>query len=127
MGKRLSLAGKRKKPKKTTRSKSRKISLKLGIILASVLTVWGLVGEWFVHHPREWIRSQPQALNLFLGKIGNPLADITDSLGWTGHDAVYEYDTEAPAGAVLFAGAPKRIAEPAPQDIRILDRGEFII
>ena len=58
--------------------------------------------------------------------VGNPVADITDAFGWTGHDAVYEYDTEAPSGQALFAGAPVRIGEPAPNDIRIVDRGEFV-
>ena len=57
--------------------------------------------------------------------LGNPLGDITDGLGFTGHDAVYEYDEEAPAGEVFFAGAPERTGSPAPKDIVILDRGVF--
>ena len=59
--------------------------------------------------------------------MGNPVADITDGLGWTGHDAVYEYDEEAPAGSVFFAGAPRRTGSPAPLDVTILDRGHFKI
>ena len=116
--------GKRKSKKK---SKSRHICLKIGCALIIVLAVWGAAGEWFVHHPRAWIDSQPATLSKILCWIGNPLADVTDAFGWTGYDTVCEYDTEAPSGSVFFAGAPKRISGPAPQDIRILDRGEFKI
>jgi len=59
--------------------------------------------------------------------MGNPVGDVTDALGWTGHDAVYEYDIEAPAGSIIFAGAPVRTGNPAPDDIRVLRRGEFMI
>ena len=116
--------GKRKSKKK---NKSRHICLKTGCVLVVVLAIWGAAGEWFVHHPRSWISSQPAALSKVLCWIGNPLADVTDAFGWTGYDTICEYDTEAPSGSVFFAGAPKRIAGPAPQDIRILDRGEFKI
>ena len=114
-----------KKSKK--RSRSRRASLKLGLVLLVLLALWGAEGEWFVHHPRAWVVRQPKALAVPLLWIGNPLADITDAFDWTGYDTVCEYDTEAPAGSVLFAGAPKRIGAPAPSDIRILDRGEFLI
>ena len=116
--------GKRKSKKK---SKSRRIFLKIGCVLILVLAVWGAAGEWFVHHPRSWVTAQPSWLASTLCWIGNPLADVTDAFGWTGYDTVCEYDTEAPSDSVFFAGAPKRIAGPAPQDIRILDRGEFKI
>ena len=80
--------------------------------------------------PRQWLEetrtSLPRFLTAPLEFAGNPVADVTDALGWTGHDAVYEYDTEAPAGQALFAGAPARIGAPAPSDIRIIDRGEFV-
>ena len=116
--------GKRKSKKK---NKSRHTCLKIGCVLVVVLAIWGAAGEWFVHHPRSWISSQPAALSKVLCWIGNPLADVTDAFGWTGYDTICEYDTEAPSDSVFFAGAPKRIAGPAPQDIRILDRGEFKI
>lgn len=116
--------GKRKSKKK---NKSRHICLKTGCVLVVALAIWGAAGEWFVHHPRSWISSQPAALSKVLCWIGNPLADVTDAFGWTGYDTICEYDTEAPSDSVFFAGAPKRIAGPAPQDIRILDRGEFKI
>ena len=121
-------SGKKSKGKRT---KSRRISLKLGFFLLVFLALWGVVSVWFVHHPRAWLREQRASLPPFvttpLFRMGNPLGDLTDGLGWTGHDAVYEYDTEAPKGQVLFAGAPKRISDPAPADIRILKRGEFLV
>jgi len=122
---------KRKKRKEKRRSRSRRVSLKLGVVLLVLLALWGGVGEWYVHHPRAWLQDQKNALPPFLPKVlcvfGNPLADLTDAVGWTGHDTVYEYDTEAPEGSVFFAGAPVRVAAPAPSDIRILPRGEFTV
>ena len=118
------MGGKRSKGK---RSKTRRTSLKLGIVLVGFLAIWGAAGEWFVHHPRAWIDRQPKALSVPLLWIGNPLADITDALDLTGYDTVCEYDTEAPSHAVVFAGAPQRVGAPAPTDIRILNRGEFLI
>jgi endonuclease G len=89
------------------------------------------VSVWFVHHPRRWIERKcseyPEFVTAPLLSVGNAVGDITDGLGWTGHDAIYEYDVEAPVGSVLFAGAPKRTGSPAPNDIVMLDRGEFIV
>lgn len=117
--------------KKHQRSVSRRMSARFGIAVILVLLGISSVGVWFVHQPREWRESKaeswPQALTDLLYRFGNHVGDFTDSLGWTGHDAVYEFDEEAPAGAVLFSGTPRRIGEPAPADIRVLDRGEFII
>jgi len=122
---------KRRKRKGNRRQRSRSISLRLGIVSTIVLLIWALVGDWFVHHPRKWMieqeRNLPTAVTTPLLWMGNRVGDLTDSLGWTGHDTVYEYDTSAPSGSVLFAGAPRRVGPPAPDDIRIIDRGEFII
>ena len=120
----------KRKPKskgKGKRSKSRRLSLKLGAILLGLLAILGAAGDWFVHHPRTWIAEQPAPLAKVLLWFGNPVADITDALDWTGYDTVSEYDTEAPSGSVTFAGAPVRIGAPAPADIKVLDRGEFLI
>ncbi len=122
---------KRKKKQRGKRSHSRRVSLKLGVLVLLILALWGGVGEWYVHHPRAWLRERQESLPSFVTQticaFGNPLADLTDALGWTGHDAVYEYDSEAPAGSVFFAGAPVRLSAPAPSDIRVLHRGEFAI
>lgn len=98
--------------------------------LLVVFAIYATLGEWFVHHPRKWLdryeRSYPEIASA-LEWIGNPVSDITDSLGFTGNDCVYEYDTVAPSGEVCFAGEPARMGSPAPDDIIVLDRGEFKI
>ena len=120
----------RKKPKGKGRPAWRKRALRLGFALLLLLASLCALSGWYVHHPRQWIRdrrdSLPRLVTAPLEYVGNPVADITDALGWTGHDAVYEYDTEAPSGQALFAGAPVRTGAPAPNDIRIIDRGEFV-
>ena len=115
------------KRRKGSRSKSRRIALKFGTVLLIALAALAFAGDWFVHHPRTWIAEQPEFLAKPLLWFGNPVADLTDALDWTGYDTVCEYDTEAPSGAVTFAGAPVRVGDPAPADIRVLDRGEFLI
>ena len=116
-----------KKRRKGKRSRSRRLSLKLGAVLLGLLALLSTAGDWFVHHPRAWIANQPEFLAKPLLWLGNPVADLTDALDWTGYDTVAEYDEEAPSGAVTFAGAPVRTGSPAPADIRVLDRGEFLI
>jgi len=120
-----------KRGKKAKRTRRQVVSLKLGVILVAVLAGWAVAGEWYVHHSRKWLArkyvSWPRVVTVPLAWMGNPVADITDGLGWTGHDAVYEYDEEAPSGQVFFAGAPRRTGHPAPNDVTILDRGHFKI
>jgi len=117
----------KKKRKGAKRGAGRRRSLKAGISLFVLIAVWGAVGDWYAHHPRTWIEEQPEFLSQALLWIGNPVADITDALDWTGYDTVCEYDTAAPNNTILFAGAPLRVSEPAPNDIRILQRDEFLI
>ena len=121
----------KKRGKKGKRTASRRLALKLGVVFAAGLALWGAAGEWYVHHSWKWLAHKhetwPRAVTLPLEWMGNPVADITDGLGWTGHDAIYEYDEEAPAGEVFFAGAPRRTGSPAPLDVTILDRGHFKI
>ncbi len=85
----------------------------------------------FVHKPKAWRAECEESWPAFavatLYWVGNGMADLTDACGLTGHDVVYEYDTEAPSGSVLFAGAPKRTGNIQPADIVTLDRGEFIL
>jgi endonuclease G len=125
------MARRRNKKKNRKQSRSRLLSLKSGIVITVLLIIWGVAGEWYVHHSRKWLDDKkdkwPAIVTAPLLWFGNPLADITDGLGWTGHDAIYEYDTEAPFGSILFAGAPKREGSNAPDDITIVERSEFII
>jgi len=121
----------KKRRKSISRGKFRMRTVKYGLILVTLCALWGTAAEWYVHHSQKWLRTKdrewPQIVTAPLLWLGNPLADVTDGLGWTGHDAVYEYDTDAPANEIFFAGAPRRVGEPAPSDITILDRGHFKI
>ena len=72
-------------------------------------------------------KNWPRFVTAPLLWIGSPVGDFTDAIDLTGHDAVYEYDMEAPSGDVFFAGAPHRFAQPAPDDIVQVDKGEFVI
>lgn len=113
------------------RSPVRKIALFCALFLSALLPLWGILGVWFVHHPRKWLAecgdSWPGFITGPLYFLGNPLGDLTDALGFTGRDVVYTYDEEAPSGQTLFAGAPVRVSAPAPNDITVLDRGEFVV
>ena len=116
--------------KRKGRSKSRRLALKIAVAVTALASVWACVSVWFIHHPRAWLDACAEAhprLTAPLFGLGNPLGDLTDALGLTGHDAVYEYDEEAPSGSVTFAGEPRRTGLPAPDDIVVLDRGEFRI
>jgi len=84
-------------------------------------------GDAYVHHDPAWLAEHRSALTAPLEYLGNRTAFLTDALGWTGHDAVYEFDEPAPTGQVFFAGAPVRTGEPAPADLVILTRGEFTL
>ena len=121
----------KRKRKGKAKPGSRRILRNLVLILIPSLVIYATAGVWFVHHSRKWIDGKRESLPAFVTAplmfIGNPVGDITDALSITGHDAVYEYDEAAPEGSVLFAGAPKRTGFPAPNDIRVLDRGDFVI
>lgn len=120
-----------KKKRKKTNSVARRVSRNLGLAALLFGGILAFAGNWFVHHPRTWLSERdanwPKFLTTALYAFGNPFADLTDGLGLTGDDAIYEYDQEAPFGAITFAGAPVRISAKAPSDIRILDRGEFLV
>jgi len=104
--------------------------MRLGVAIVLALAILSIVANWFVHHPRTWVEERRASIPFVAAPLlwlGNPIADITDGLGWTGHDVVYEYDTEAPSGEVTLAGTPVRTGAPAPADIRVINRGHFVI
>lgn len=129
------MAATKRKPRsggrKRSRSGFRRLALLTAFALAGASALTCAISVWFVHHPRTWLEGKraawPGILYQPLSAIGNSVGDLTDALALTGHDVVYEYDEEAPSGAVLFAGLPRRIGSPAPNDIVVLDRGEFKI
>jgi len=122
---------KRKPRKKSGKSRFRRAARRGGIALLVLFAIHAAVATWFVHHPRAWLDEKaatwPEPVVTSLMAVGNRVGDFTDALDITGTDAVYEYDTEAPSGSVYFAGAPQRTGDAAPDDIVILDRGEFKI
>ena len=113
---------------RAARFSARKLALWGGISLSTLWLALGCLGNWFVHHPRAWIdearRDSPVTAAVMLW-FGSPFGDLTDALGWTGHDVVYDYDDVIEPGTVCFAGTPVRTGDPAPDDITVLDRGEF--
>jgi endonuclease G len=123
------MSAKRKKAKQ--KNLLRAWSTKVGLALFMLLFLFSAIGSWFVHHPRQWLEekaeSWPGLATKVLYYFGNPAGDILDAAGITGHDAVYEYDLPAPERSVFFAGAPKRVGLPAPNDIKIIDRGDFVV
>ena len=121
------LAKGKKKKKKAPISKTRLIARIVSATLALSLIACCAVGDWYVHHPREWLDEHRAFYTAPLWYFGNRTAFITDALGWTGHDAVYDSDDPVPEGQVFFAGAPERTGAPAPEDIVVLQRGEFAV
>jgi endonuclease G len=112
-----------KKPVGKLRLAARIVSVSL--ILAVIACC--AVGDWYVHQPREWLEAHRAFYTAPLWYFGNRTAFITDAVGWTGHDAVYDFEDPVPTNEVFFAGAPVRVGDPAPDDIVVLDRGSFKI
>jgi len=104
---------------------------RIAVLFLLLFAVWVVAAEWYVHHPRKWIAEHrakwPRAVTLALEWLGNPVGDLTDGLGWTGRDAVAKIQRGAPSNEILFAGLPVRKGPPAPDDIKILDKGDFIV
>ena len=116
-----------RKKKKEPVGKARLAARIASVTLVLLIVACCAVGDWFVHHPREWLDAHRAFYTAPLWYFGNRTAMVTDALGWTGHDAVYEFDEAAPSNQVFFAGAPERTGEPAPKDIVTLNRGQFAI
>ena len=118
---------KEKKTKHKPVSKGRVAARIVSAVLVLAVIACCAVGDWYVHQPREWLDAHRSFYTAPLWYFGNRTAFITDALGWTGHDAVYDFDEPAPSNQVFFAGAPERTGAPAPNDIVVLSRGEFAI
>lgn len=137
----VKLFAKRAKPKKSPKGASGrkkgpggrfgKIRLATIICTIAIPAVFCIWGAFVMRSGAENIAAMRERLPGFifspLEYFGNRTLFTTDAIGLTGHDAVYSYDSPAPAGEVFFAGAPVRTGNPAPDDIRMLDRGDFVV
>lgn len=123
----------RKSPRKPTKKKggadtsARRWARLASGAIALLVVVLSLLGSWYVHHPADWLAEHDAFYTAPLRAFGDRIAMLTDGLGWTGHDAVYESDDPAPQNQIFFAGAPERTGAPAPADIQILNRGNFAV
>ena len=130
----MTMATKKAKPEKKAKGKKAPPTnrLRLAARILTVVIVVGLValcgvGNWYVHHPADWLAERQSVFTAPLVYFGDRSAFITDAFGWTGHDAVYDSDDPVPSGQVFFAGQPQRVGAPAPTDLTVLQRGEFAI
>lgn len=93
--------------------------------------IFSLVGGWYVSHPWQWISDKrddwPQFITKTLEYFGDRAVMISDGLGFTGQDAVYDFDDPVPYGNVFFAGMPVRTGLPAVSDVTVIDRGSFVV
>ncbi len=109
----------------------RRVARRLAAASVAAVLILSLLGGWFVSHPWQWLSDKcddwPSFVTTPLFYFGDRAVMLTDGLGWTGHDAVYEYDSPAPTGSVFFAGAPVRTGLPAPDDVRVIERGHFVV
>ena len=107
-----------KKGKRAPIPPIRRLMRRYSWVFAVAVAVMSLAGSWFVSHPWQWISDKcddwPRFVTMPLRYFGDRTIMLTDGLGWTGHDAVYDFDEPAPSGEVFFAGAPVRISPPAP-------------
>ena len=113
--------------KSPSASPLRKAARILSAVIVLALVTLCCVGDWYVHHPADWLAERQSLFTAPLVYFGDRTAFLTDAFGWTGHDAVYDSDDPVPSGQVFFAGQPQRVGAPAPADIAVLQRGEFAI
>jgi len=109
----------------------RRVARRFVCVLLLAFLVYSSASVWFVHHPRRWLESKESSWPRFavsaLLWLGNPLGDAVDAAGLMGDDAVVAAPGPPPSGAVTYAGYPRRIAAPAPSDIRVIERGDFAV
>lgn len=117
--------------KKRNRGKSRHFARRFGIFGIIAFILYATIGCWYVRRPGERQQKVTTAnaslIDIALSWIGDPVADLMAAIGLIGHDAIYEYDEEAPAGKVFFAGIPTRTSPNCPNDIQVIKRGDFAV
>ena len=131
MNKHAKSSAKSKRRKKNSASPLRRFMRWFTVSTTLTYVMLSLVGCWYVSHPWQWISDKrddlPWVITSPLEYFGDRAKMIFDGLGLTGQDAVYDLDEPPPSGAVFFAGAPVRIADPAVSDVQMIDRGDFVV
>ena len=131
MKKRAKMAARRSPKGKRKINPLRLLMRRFTLATVAVVALLSIVGSWFVSHPWSWLSDKcddwPRFVTAPLFYFGDRTIMLTDGLGWTGHDAVYDFDEPAPSGSVFFAGAPVRTGEPAPADVCVVERGDFTV
>lgn len=124
--------GGRRAPRKSAPvSAIRRAMRRTAAALVAAALAYAAVSDWYVHHPRPWLDAKrdswPRFATAALLWAGNPVGDFTDAIGLTGSDAVCALSSPPPSGSVFFAGAPRRVSAPAPDDIVQIDKGDFVV
>ncbi|MBR3924648.1 MAG: hypothetical protein IKJ45_16135, partial [Kiritimatiellae bacterium] len=121
--------GKRKKGGKV--NPLRMFMRRFVLMTAVAYVLLSVIGGWYVSHTWQWISDKrddwPRLITGPLEYFGDRAVMVTDGLGFTGQDAVYDLDEPVPSGSVFFAGPPVRIGAPAVSDVKMIDRGEFVV
>jgi len=116
-----------KKPQAASVSSFRRVLRRCSAISLFIVVALNLLGIWYVHHPAAWLAARQSAFTRPLVYFGDRASFLTDAAGWTGEDCLVSTTRAAPTNQVFFAGAPKRIADPAPTDLVILNRDAFVV
>lgn len=127
-------SGKKKKGRKSKGGlvgKLKRAARWTAAIAAAVIIVSTIAGMIVMRGPIASIMDRkaqwPSILWLPVSYFGDRALFLTDALGITGSDTFYSYDMPPPAGEIFFAGAPVRVDDPAPHDVKTIVRGDFAV
>ena len=110
----------------------RRLLKRLSTLLAVPILLVLAATNWFVHQPRYWQQAQaqklPEPLGYWAERLGNASADVTDTLGLTGHDATVPLASPLATNRLACAGLPVRTpGSAAPNDITVLNKKGFVV
>ena len=131
MKKSAKAAASKRRKKGGKASPFRRFARRFTVATILVWLLFSVIGCWYVSHPYQWISDNRDDLPRFITRpleyFGDRAKMLTDGLGFTGQDAVYDFDEPTPSGSVFFAGPPVRTGAPAVADVQIIDRGNFAV
>ncbi len=131
MKKQAKLTAGRRKGKAAKTGPVRRFFRRFAVVSVLAYLLLSAIGGWYVSHPWQWISDNRDDLPSFVTRpleyFGDRAVMLTDGLGFTGQDAVYDLDEPPPSGSVFFAGPPIRTGAPAVSDVRMVEKGEFTI